>query len=170
MSDKLEKSDDQMDIANHNANHLTVAIIIAILATIVVPFGMTPLSLDSFNAALPFIMTIPPALAGLWVLIAGKGRRIMALAALVASAVMFFGTTAIISASSGGWSGYDAIKMYGWNSYFLFGLGATAGYSIMLWQLAAANKLKAWMLFAPLGLLAPWFWTGFRVYQDYHHL
>ncbi len=170
MSDNLNKTDARMEVANRGFRYGVAAVIVAILVTIVVPFGAHVKTLGEFTQLLPYLMAIGPALAGLWVLVVGKGRRIMALAALVAAILMFVGTMIVINLSSDGWSGYDALRVWGLTSYIVFGLGATICYAVMVWQLAAASKPKPWLLLGLLGLAAPWFWTGYRVYQDYHHV
>jgi hypothetical protein len=91
-------------------------------------------------------------------------------------AVMFFTAWIVTSLGSTSYFSYNVLKVWGLISYILLGSLPVVAYALTLHAVATRQvittiKWKVITIFSlVLSLAAPWFWAGFKLYADYHHM
>lgn len=181
--------DPTMAIRSRRSASIGPAIIVAVLATIIGPFGMQKMAITDFCFQMAMAMALGLVLAGLWGMIEllwpdpvthekreDRSSQMIwtGLAAGLMAVVLFLLAWLVATIGSGSWFSYDVLKSGGLVTYIIGGLLPVIGYTLVLYAVATRQIIinVKWRAAAIIGLvfslLAPWFWAGYRLYLDYH--
>ncbi len=189
----LDKADPITTLRNRRAASFIVMLIIALLALIVLPFGMQNKPIADFCTSMSFLMAGGMIVAGLWSAISyiafsgdemtdeeaedRQSQTVVSLViAVVLTVVLFLAVWLATSIGSSNWAGYTLLKSLGLVSYILLGLSPVVTYALLLHSVATQQIITSlkWRILAILclvwSLLSPWVWSGYKLYLDYHHV
>lgn len=186
----LDIADPTMALRNRRSTSQGPTIGYGIIATISLPFMLQKLEISSFCLWLAILMAGGLIVAGIWsvgeLLFARdvltdreaddrQHRVIISLLVSTASTVvMFLAVRLVTSLSRHSWTSYDLLKSGGWLTYVILGLLPVVAYILLLHAVATRQLITSfgWRIVAivcmAVSLLAPWFWVGYKVYNDYH--
>lgn len=186
----LDIADKTMALRNRRAMSLGVIITFSILATMVIPFLLQKTAIAEFCVWLAILMAGGLIVAGLWsagMLVFARDvktdrwvddRQSKAIISLLVSAfmavVMFLAVWLVTSIGGSNWDSYTVLKSGGLITYILGGLLPVVAYTLVLHAVATRQVITslgwriATIICMAVSLMAPWFWSGYKLYSDYH--
>lgn len=184
-------ADPTMAIRSRRAISIVPAIIVSIAFIMVVPFAMQNMAIADFCSQIATVMAVGMILAGCWGMlelfwpdpVTGKrvddrpNRTISAgLAAAFLAVVISLLAWLVATVGATSFFSYDLLKSGGLVTYIIGGLLPVIGYALVLYAVATRQIITnvKWRFIAIAGLafslMAPWFWAGYKLFADYHHM
>ena len=182
-------ADPTMSWRSRRTTSLGAIIVYGISALMIIPFLLQKTAIAEFCIWLAIVMAGGLIIAGMW----GIGslfvrnpvtdkrvddRSSKAIATGLVSAflaiMMFVTTWLVASIGSNSWDSYSLLKSGGLITYVLLGLLPVVAYIVALHAVATRQVITSlgWgittIVCMAVSLLGPWFWSGYRLYLDYH--